>query len=90
VAVNVHLTKDLLEAKVSDNGQGFDVQKESQNPEKWDHFGVRSMKERARMLGGDVQWVSKPRTGTTVEITVPLATKEKIGYAKKNESLDCR
>jgi signal transduction histidine kinase len=74
----------LLEAKVSDNGQGFDVQKESQNPEKWDHFGVRSMKERARMLGGDVQWVSKPRTGTTVEITVPLATKEKIGYAKKN------
>jgi two-component system sensor histidine kinase DegS len=90
VTVNVHLTKDLLEAKVSDNGQGFDVQKESQNPEKWDHFGVRSMKERARMLGGDVQWVSKPRTGTTVEITVPLATKEKIGYAKKNESLDCR
>ena len=84
VAVSVHLTKDLLKAKVSDNGQGFDVQKESQNPEKWDHFGVRGMKERARMLGGDVQWVSKPRAGTTVEITVPLATKEKIAYAKKN------
>lgn len=84
VAVDVQLTKDLLEAKVSDNGQGFDVQMERQNPEKWDHFGVRSMKERARMLGGDVQWVSKPRTGTTVEITVPLATKEKVGYAKKN------
>ncbi len=84
VAVNVHLTKDLLEATVSDNGQGFDVEEESQNPEKWDHFGVRSMKERARMLGGDIRWVSKPRTGTIVEITVPLATKEKMGYAKKN------
>ncbi len=84
VTVNVHLTKDLLKAKVSDNGQGFDVQKEGQNPEKWDHFGVRSMKERARMLGGDIRWVSKSRTGTTVEITVPLATKEKIHYAKKN------
>jgi len=84
VAVHVHLKTDLLEAKVSDNGQGFDVQKESQNPEKWDHFGVRSMKERARMLGGDVQWISKPRTGTTVEITIPLATKENIRYAKKN------
>lgn len=84
VGVNVHLTKDLLEAKVSDNGQGFDVQKESQNPEKWDHFGVRSMKERARMLGGGIRWVSTSRTGTTVEITVPLATKENIRYAKKN------
>ena len=84
VSVHVHLKKDLLEAKVSDNGQGFDVKKESQNPEKWDHFGVRSMKERARMLGGDIQWVSKSRTGTTVEITVPLATKEEIGYAQKN------
>lgn len=84
VALNVHLTKDLLEATISDNGQGFDVQKESQNPEKWDHFGVRSMKERARMLGGAIRWVSKPRTGTTVEITVPLVTKEKIRYAKKN------
>ncbi len=81
VIVKVQLTKDLLEAKVSDNGQGFNVQKESQNPEKWDHFGVRSMKERARMLGGDIRWVSKSRTGTTVEITVPLATKEKTRYA---------
>ena len=84
VTVDVRLTKDLLEAKVSDNGQGFDVKKESQNPAKWDHFGVRSMKERARMLGGEVQWVSKSRVGTTVEITVPLATKEKTRYAKKN------
>ena len=84
VVVKVHLKKDLLEVKVSDNGQGFDVQKETHNPEKWDHFGVRSMKERARMLGGDVQWVSKPRTGATVNITVPLAEKEKIGYGSKN------
>ncbi len=84
VAVDVRLTKDLLEAKVSDNGQGFDVQKESQNPAKWDHFGVRSMKERARMLGGEVRWVSKSRSGTTVEITVPLVIKEKIDYGKEN------
>ncbi len=84
VVVNVHLHQDLLEAKVLDDGQGFDFQKESQNPEKWDHFGVRSMKERARMLGGEVRWVSKPQAGTTVEITIPLATKEKFRYAQKN------
>ena len=84
VAVKVHLKKNLLEVTVSDNGQGFNVSAEGQNPEKWDHFGVRSMKERARMLGGAVRWVSKPRTGTTVKISIPLAAKEKNVYGKKN------
>lgn len=84
VIVKVELKKDVLEAKVSDNGQGFDVKAEGQNPEKWDHFGVRSMTERARMLGGNVQWVSKPGTGTKVEISIPLILKEKVPYAQNN------
>ncbi len=84
VIVKVELKKDVLKAIVSDNGQGFDVKAEGQNPEKWDHFGVRSMMERARMLGGNVQWVSKPGTGTKVEIFIPLVLKEKVPYAKNN------
>ena len=52
VVVNVHLTKDLLEVKVSDNGQGFDVRKESQNPEKWDHFGVTKYEGTCKDVGG--------------------------------------
>jgi two-component system, NarL family, sensor histidine kinase DegS len=86
VNVKVQLKRDELEAKVMDNGQGFDVQAEGQNPEKWDHFGVRSMMERARMLGGNVQWVSKAGSGTKVEISIPLVIKEKVAYAKKNKS----
>ena len=84
VIVKVELKKDVLKAIVSDNGQGFDVKAEGLNPEKWDHFGVRSMMERARMLGGNVQWVSKPGTGTKVEIFIPLVLKEKVPYAKNN------
>ncbi|WP_342347432.1 sensor histidine kinase [uncultured Nitrospira sp.] len=84
VIVKVELKEDVLKALVSDNGQGFDVKAEGQNPEKWDHFGVRSMMERARMLGGNVQWVSKPGTGTNVEIFIPLVLKEKVPYAKNN------
>lgn len=84
VMVKVELKKDVLKAIVSDNGQGFDVKAEGQNPEKWDHFGVRSMMERARMLGGNVQWVSKPGTGTKVEIFIPLVLKEKVPYGKNN------
>jgi two-component system, NarL family, sensor histidine kinase DegS len=86
VNVKVQLKRDELEAKVMDNGQGFDVQAEGQNPEKWDHFGVRSMMERARMLGGNVQWVSKAGTGTTVEISIPFAIKDQVVYAQKNKS----
>ncbi len=84
VTVTVHLKKNQLKAEVSDNGQGFDIDAQRRNPEKWDHFGVRSMTERARMLGGDVRWISKARAGTTVEISVPLTEKEKPDYAKKD------
>ncbi len=84
VDVHVTLKRDRLEAKVADNGLGFNVDKEAQNQEKWDHFGVRSMKERARMLGGGVRWVSGPKIGTTVEISIPLVEKEKRRYAQKN------
>ncbi len=88
VGVQVQLKSTVLEARVSDNGLGFDIQTIGQTPEKWDHFGVRSMMERARMLGGTVQWVSKPGTGTTVEIFIPLEIKEKVAYAQKNQSPD--
>ena len=81
VVVKVQLDAQRLDASVADNGQGFDIQAEGQNPEKWDHFGVRSMMERARMLGGDVHWVSKPKAGTKVKISVPLGKKEKIANA---------
>ncbi len=81
VVVSVKLNAKRLEASVADNGQGFDVQAEGQNPEKWDHFGVRSMRERARMLGGEVRWISKAKSGTTVEIAVPLSKKENIANA---------
>lgn len=86
VMVQVQLRKDVLEAKVSDNGQGFDIQAKGQTPEKWDHFGVRSMMERARMLGGHVQWVSNTGKGTTVKISIPLLIKEQVAYAQKNKS----
>jgi two-component system, NarL family, sensor histidine kinase DegS len=86
VRVAVLLGKDRLDAVVSDNGVGFDVQAESQNPEKWDHFGVRGMMERARMLGGTVEWQSETGKGTTVNFHVPLAIKERVSYGKKDKS----
>ena len=84
VKVTVMCEPHRLEAVVSDNGVGFDVQAETQNPEKWDHFGVRGMMERARMLGGEVYWNSEAGKGTTVKFHVPLAGKEAWSYGQKN------
>jgi signal transduction histidine kinase len=61
---------DLSEAKVrlvvSDDGAGFDVDKSS----KPSQFGLTGMKERAQLIGGDINILSKPGHGTTVELTV--------------------
>jgi signal transduction histidine kinase len=53
---------------VSDDGCGFDAEAERIA----EHgFGLRSMRERAQLLGGEVQLVSEPGRGTRVEIAIP-------------------
>ena len=84
VNVGLAMTNGMLNAHVTDDGMGFDLQAESNNPEKWDHFGLRGMMERARMLLGDVQWISKKGKGTCVTIQVPIGPKEKLRDGKKN------
>ena len=81
VNVQVLIKKGLLTTKIEDNGLGFDVDMESDNPEKWDHFGLQGMKERARMLAGEVNWLSQPGKGTSVTIHVPIPAKEKLAHA---------
>jgi len=79
-----------MTTRVIDNGAGFDVQAESKNPEKWDHFGLGGMMERARMLSGEVRWESKKGKGTQVIIQVPVENKEKATHDQKNQGVDRR
>ena len=74
--VHLGVNHAMLTATVRDNGSGFDVQAVSRDPEKWDHFGLRGMKERAKLLGGEARWESVKGKGTTVIITIPLEKKE--------------
>lgn len=90
VIVKVRMRPRDMVVTIKDNGQGFNVQTVFQDPEKWDHFGLRGMMERARMLGGEVVWDSKRDQGTRVTIRVPTETTETESYGEKNESLDCR
>jgi two-component system, chemotaxis family, CheB/CheR fusion protein len=56
---------------VIDEGRGFDMQRLSSLPKEARGFGLFSIEERMRLLGGHVTIVSQPGTGTTVSVHLP-------------------
>jgi len=84
VVVHIEVSHDMLMASIRDNGTGFDVQAVTRDPDKWDHFGLRGMKERAKLLGGDARLHSGKGQGTTVSVRIPLGRKDVGRNVKKN------
>jgi two-component system sensor histidine kinase DegS len=72
VSVHIEIGRHTLMATVQDNGIGFDVEAVSRNPEKWDHFGLRGIVERARLVGGQAKIQSYKGRGTRIVMHVPL------------------
>lgn len=52
------------------------------DPDKWDHFGIRGILERARLVGGEGKIESKKGRGTTITVDIPLTTKETTPHGK--------
>jgi two-component system, NarL family, sensor histidine kinase DegS len=76
VSVQVEIELDTLTVTIKDNGIGFDMEHVLQDPEKWDHFGIRGILERAKLVGGEAKIDSKKGRGTTIVVQVPLGKKE--------------
>jgi len=55
---------DTLELTISDDGRGFDPDQ----PPPRGHYGLQGMRERAEMIGSELEVVSKPGRGTTVRL----------------------
>jgi PAS domain S-box-containing protein len=72
--VSVHLRTETgeLRMKIVDDGRGFDLAEIEGHTCPDGGFGLMGMRERAASVGGRVQIVSSPRTGTTVEVSLPL------------------
>ena len=68
VRVNAEVASGRLQLHVVDNGRGFRPEDTS-----GDGVGLQGMKERARLMGGELRVISQPAGGTHVQLTVPLA-----------------
>lgn len=66
IEVQFATTAESLTLVIADNGRGFDAM-----AAKPGHFGLRSMRERARAVGADVHVTSAVGAGTRVRVCVP-------------------
>jgi signal transduction histidine kinase len=69
--VDLRMTGDRLEIRVRDKGRGFSLSELGQNG----GLGIRSMEQRARLLGGNFEIHSELGKGTIVEAWVPIKPK---------------
>lgn len=62
--------------EVTDDGVGFDASMTSAKRDGMGGYGLRSMVERAELVGGRLRIRSRPGGGTTVTVSVPLRPRE--------------
>ncbi|MGB8645661.1 MAG: GAF domain-containing sensor histidine kinase [Anaerolineae bacterium] len=68
VEVEMMQDQDHLHIRIQDWGQGFDLEEARQRE---GHFGLSSMEERARLLGGDFEIESRPGEGARINVNLP-------------------
>ena len=61
----------VVRAILEDNGCGFHVEDTLARPEKAKRLGVRGMRERVTLMGGELEIESSPGHGTTLYVRLP-------------------
>jgi signal transduction histidine kinase len=69
VTVHLRYSTSELVVRVVDDGQGFDPEAAPSAAD--GHFGLESIRHRARWLGGSVEFRSAPGNGTSIVIRLP-------------------
>jgi signal transduction histidine kinase len=71
VTMNLEVDGPDVVLRIADDGVGFDPEEAISGPERWPHFGLSGMRERAQSIGGQIAWRSRSGAGSTVELRVP-------------------
>ena len=72
IEVEIHYDDRRLRVRVRDDGKGIDPKLLSDG-EPEGHFGLRGMRERAKLIGGKLTVWSELDAGTEVELSIPAA-----------------
>ena len=64
--------KSLFVMKIRDNGVGFNVSEKQDKASSTSGGGLKSMVNRAKLIGGEISFQSSPGNGTTVTVALPL------------------
>lgn len=78
VEISFAVKPNQLTVEIRDDGRGFRAGQLDGSG-----HGLRNMHERARRLGGALEWVSAPGQGTTLRLGVPLAARVRL-FASRN------
>jgi PAS domain S-box-containing protein len=70
--------------RIEDNGKGFDLASRTDAASSEKRMGLENMKERARLLSGDISFQAKKNKGTLVIVKIPY--KEEKEWSQKKES----
>jgi nitrate/nitrite-specific signal transduction histidine kinase len=73
VEINLTFDESAVELSIIDNGVGFKSRTSGDGKKKRDTFGLISMRERARGLGGTFEVQSKRGKGTLVRVVIPTS-----------------
>jgi signal transduction histidine kinase len=68
----VYSGNDIFVMNIQDDGVGFDVQQKKESGSGSSGLGLKSMRNRAKMIGADLAIQSEPGKGTDISVTVPL------------------
>ncbi len=77
IEVSIHYGARALSLRIRDNGDGFPARvADGDGPA--GHFGLRGMRERAKLIGGHLEIWSQVKSGTEIELTIPAS----VAYTK--------
>lgn len=75
--VDVNAIGPVLNVRITDSGAGFDVDKAVQAAAESKSLGLRGMRDRVELFGGQFSIRSHPGSGCEVELTIPLTESNK-------------
>ena len=73
IELEIRYAESQLRLRIRDDGKGMDS-RVLDGEGKVGHWGLRGIRERAKLVGGNLEVWSKPDSGTEIELSIPAST----------------